>query len=134
MEVLLGVTEKFHLYPSNRVHRFEGHCQPEQETPKSFKARDLSWLHTSWVTRLLHEAGATDSNHNRENSVSGSLLRYREQLSFVCFEHVLNVWTCLSHSWSQAGDLWPQVGYAVRLTCLDIAQRKSRRPSSLCEH
>lgn len=43
MEVLSGVTEKFHLYPGNRVHRFEGHCQPEQETPKPFKARDLSW-------------------------------------------------------------------------------------------
>lgn len=43
MEVLSGVTEKFHLYPGNRVHGFEGHCQPEQEIPKPFKARDLSW-------------------------------------------------------------------------------------------
>lgn len=63
----------------------------------------LAGLHTSRVTRPPHEAGAADSNHNRENSASGSLARYREQLSFVCFKHVLNVWTCLSHPWSQAG-------------------------------
>lgn len=91
----------------NYVYRFEGYCQPEQETPAATKQGISAWLQTSLVTLSLHEAGVAESNHDSKSSVWGSLLRQGLQFSFVYFKHAPNMKIHTQVWWNVTSPLSP---------------------------